>query len=123
MILQSFPIEECSLIFQETFMGQKKLNKSRLSIIFKINHLDFRLTDDEGWRLEIPGLEELTEVGSKRGFTIDESNNLIPIYGSGPDPNLSPGSGYLSKADFIDILKYANDRNITIIPQISYPSY
>jgi len=112
------------LDISRNFYGPKKIKQilDYLSF-FKINHLDFRLTDDEGWRLEIPGLEELTEVGSKRGFTIDESNNLIPIYGSGPDPNLPPGSGYLSKADFIDILKYANDRNITIIPQISYPSH
>jgi len=63
---------------------------------FKINHLDFRLTDDEGWRLEIPGLEELTEVGSKRAYTKDEFESLIPMYGSGPDIN-STGSGYLSR--------------------------
>ena len=89
---------------------------------FKINHLDFRLTDDEGWRLEIPGLEELTEVGSKRAYTKDEFESLIPMYGSGPDIN-STGSGYLSKVDFIEILQYADYRNIKIIPQISYPSH
>ena len=89
---------------------------------FKINHLDFRLTDDEGWRLEIPGLEELTEVGSKRAYTKDEFESLIPMYGSGPDVN-STGSGYLSRDDFIEILQYADHRNIKIIPQISYPSH
>ena len=89
---------------------------------FKINHLDFRLTDDEGWRLEIPGLEELTEVGSKRAYTKDEFESLIPMYGSGPDIN-STGSGYLSRVDFIEILQYADLRNIKIIPQISYPSH
>ena len=89
---------------------------------FKINHLDFRLTDDEGWRLEIPGLEELTEVGSKRAYTKDEFESLIPMYGSGPDVN-STGSGYLSRVDFIEILQYADHRNIKIIPQISYPSH
>jgi len=89
---------------------------------FKINHLDFRLTDDEGWRLEIPGLEELTEVGSKRAYTRDEFESLIPMYGSGPDIN-STGSGYLSRVDFIEILQYADLRNIKIIPQISYPSH
>ena len=112
------------LDISRNFYGPKKIKQilDYLSF-FKINHLDFRLTDDEGWRLEIPGLEELTEVGSKRGYTKDESDNLIPIYGSGPDSNSSPGSGYLSKSEFIDILKYANERNITIIPQISYPSH
>ena len=89
---------------------------------FKINHLDFRLTDDEGWRLEIPGLEELTEVGSKRAYTKDEFESLIPMYGSGPDIN-STGSGYLSRVDFIEILQYADYRNIKVIPQISYPSH
>lgn len=89
---------------------------------FKINHLDFRLTDDEGWRLEIPGLEELTEVGSKRAYTKDEFESLIPMYGSGPDIN-STGSGYLSRVDFIEILQYADHRNIKVIPQISYPSH
>jgi hexosaminidase len=89
---------------------------------FKINHLDFRLTDDEGWRLEIPGLEELTEVGSKRAYTKDEFESLIPMYGSGPDIN-STGSGYLSRVEFIEILQYADHRNIKIIPQISYPSH
>ena len=89
---------------------------------FKINHLDFRLTDDEGWRLEIPGLEELTEVGSKRAYTKDEFESLIPMYGSGPDLN-STGSGYLSRVDFIEILQYADHRNIKVIPQISYPSH
>ena len=89
---------------------------------FKINHLDFRLTDDEGWRLEIPGLEELTEVGSKRAYTKDEFESLIPMYGSGPDIN-STGSGYLSRVDFIEILQYADFRNIKVIPQISYPSH
>ena len=112
------------LDISRNFYGPKKIKQilDYLSF-FKINHLDFRLTDDEGWRLEIPGLEELTEVGSKRGYTKDESDNLIPIYGSGPDSNSSPGSGYLSKSEFMDILKYGNERNITIIPQISYPSH
>ena len=111
------------LDISRNFYGPKKI-KQILDYMsfFKINYLDFRLTDDEGWRLEIPGLEELTEVGSKRGYTKDESDNLIPIYGSGPDAD-STGSGYLSRSEFVDILSYANDRNITVIPQISYPSH
>ncbi len=111
------------LDISRNFYGPKKI-KQILDYMsfFKINYLDFRLTDDEGWRLEIPGLEELTEVGSKRGFTKDEFDKLIPIYGSGPYTD-SSGSGYLSRSEFVDILSYANDRNITVIPQISYPSH
>ena len=111
------------LDISRNFYGQDKIKQilDYLSF-FKINHLDFRLTDDEGWRLEIPGLEELTEVGSKRAYTKDEFESLIPMYGSGPDVN-STGSGYLSRVDFIEILQYADHRNIKIIPQISYPSH
>jgi len=111
------------LDISRNFYGPEKIKQiiDYLSF-FKINHLDFRLTDDEGWRLEIPGLDELVEVGSKRAYTKDEFENLIPMYGSGPDTN-STGSGYLSRSEYIDILKYANERNITIIPQISVPSH
>ena len=111
------------LDISRNFYGPEKIKQiiDYLSF-FKINYLDIRLTDDEGWRLEIPGLEELTEVGSKRAYTKDEFDSLIPMYGSGPDTN-STGSGYLSRSDYVDILKYANQRNITIIPQISVPSH
>ena len=111
------------LDISRNFYGPKKIKQilDYLSF-FKINHLDFRLTDDEGWRLEIPGLEELTSVGSKRAFTKDELESLIPMYGSGPDIS-STGSGYLSRSDFVDILNYAKERNILIIPQISVPSH
>ena len=111
------------LDISRNFYGPEKIKQiiDYLSF-FKINYLDFRLTDDEGWRLEIPGLEELVEVGSKRAYTKDEFENLIPMYGSGPDTN-STGSGYLSRSDYVDILKYASERNIRIIPQISVPSH
>ena len=90
---------------------------------YKLNVLDLRLTDDEGWRIEIPGLEELTDIGGKRGFTIDEKDRLFPMYGSGSGENNSPGNGYLSRDDFIEIIKEATKRNIVVIPQISFPSH
>ena len=86
------------------------------------NQSDLKLTDDEGWRLEIPGLSELTEVGAKRGYTLDEQNRLIPMYGSGADGGKT-GNGFLSQQDFIDLLQYARVRNVTVIPQISFPSH
>ena len=90
---------------------------------YKLNILDLRLSDDEGWRIEIPGLEELTDIGGKRGFTLNERDRLIPMYGSGSGENNSPGNGYLSRDDFIEIIKEATKRNIEVIPQISFPSH
>jgi len=91
--------------------------------LYKMNVLHMHFNDDEGWRIEIPGLPELTEVGSKRGHTLTEKDNLIPSYGSGPNVNANSGSGYLSRADYIDILKYAATRHIRVIPEFETPGH
>jgi hexosaminidase len=91
--------------------------------LYKLNVLHMHLNDDEGWRLEIPGLPELTEVGSKRGHTTNDSNNLLPSYGSGPVVGVNSGSGFYSRADYIDILKYAKQRHIKVIPEIETPGH
>ncbi len=91
--------------------------------LYKINVLHFHLNDDEGWRLEIRGLAELTDVGSKRGHTLTEDQHLYPAYGSGPYTDKNSGSGYYSRKDFIDILKYANERHISVIPEFESPGH
>ncbi|AFD06034.1 N-acetyl-beta-hexosaminidase [Solitalea canadensis DSM 3403] len=91
--------------------------------LYKMNVLHFHLNDDEGWRVEIPTLPELTEVGSNRGQTTNDKKNLVPSYGSGAQTGLLTGSGYYSKADFIEILKYATARHITVIPEIETPGH
>lgn len=91
--------------------------------LYKMNVLHFHLTDDEGWRLEIPALPELTSVGSKRGHTLTNQACLQPALGSGPNISNAYGSGYYSKADFIEILKYATERHIRIVPEIESPGH
>ncbi len=73
---------------------------------YKLNKFHFHLSDDEGWRIEIPGLPELTEIGGKRCHDLSEKTCLLPQLGSGPDTN-NNGSGYFTRADYIDIVKYA----------------
>ncbi|SFG83541.1 family 20 glycosylhydrolase [Pedobacter insulae] len=94
-----------------------------LLALYKINTLHFHLNDDEGWRLEIPGLPELTTVGATRAHTLNDQNYLHPSYGSGALPNTFPGSGFYSKADFIEILKYAKARHIKVIPELETPGH
>ena len=91
--------------------------------LYKLNTLHFHLTDDEGWRLELPSLPELTSVGSKRGHTLDSKHHLPPSHGSGPDVENTVGSGYYSRADYLEILRYATDRHITVIPEIETPGH
>ena len=90
---------------------------------FKLNKFHLNITDDEGWRIEIPDLPELTDLGSKRGYTIDERDHLNPAYGSGSSVNRLHGSGFIKREEFIDIIKYANDRNIELIPEINFPAH
>ncbi|GHE39560.1 family 20 glycosylhydrolase [Sphingobacterium griseoflavum] len=92
--------------------------------LYKLNTLHFHLNDDEGWRLEIPALPELTEVGGRRGdLANDQSAHLPPSYGSGPIVDALPGSGYYSKDDFIELLRYAAARHIKIIPEVETPGH
>jgi hexosaminidase len=90
---------------------------------YKMNSLHFHLTDDEGWRLEIAGLPELTAIGAVRGHSDRPGLRLQPAYGSGPDPRDPRGSGYFTRADYIEILRYAAARHIDVIPEIEMPGH
>ncbi|KAJ8301463.1 hypothetical protein KUTeg_020450, partial [Tegillarca granosa] len=90
--------------------------------MYKMNKFHFHLTDDEGWRVEIPGLEELTSVGSRRGHDLSEKTCILPMLGSGPFFDTS-GTGHYSVEDYKEILAYANDRYIEVIPEIDMPGH
>lgn len=97
-----------------------------LLAFYKVNHFLFYTTEDEGWRLEIEGLPELTQVGAQREHTYGkEAPVLHPAYGSGPKAYEEGkyGSGYYTKADFIEILKYAKERHIKVIPEVNLPGH
>ena len=101
-----------------------------LMALYKMNALHLHFSDDEGWRLEIPSLPELTSVGGQRGLTALQPQELKgaapllpPSFGSGPTPGVYPGSGYYTRADFIKILRYAWVRHIQIIPELEAPGH
>ena len=95
---------------------------------YKLNRLHLHLSDDEGWRLEIPSLPELTAVGARRAFELDgngavlEANGLMPQLGSGPADD-NAGTGHFSRADFIALLRRANARHVTVIPEFDMPAH
>ncbi len=92
---------------------------------YKINTLHMHLTDDEGWRIEIQSLPELTATGGQRGHTTKDANALHPAFGSGPFHHATgkTGGGFYTQQDFIDILQYARDRHIRVIPEINLPGH
>ncbi|XP_060070933.1 beta-hexosaminidase-like [Ylistrum balloti] len=90
--------------------------------MYKLNKLHLHLSDDEGWRLEIPGLPELTEFGSKRCHGDKNKKCLFPQLGSGPEA-VYPGTGYYTVNEYREILKYAALRHIQVIPEIDMPGH
>jgi len=90
---------------------------------YKLNVFHMHLTDDEGWRVEITGLPELTTVGARRGHTVDSKAFLQPAFGSGPLVGRPFGSGFFSRADYIEIVRYAAARHIEVIPEIEMPGH
>ncbi|WP_105103065.1 family 20 glycosylhydrolase [Microbulbifer pacificus] len=89
---------------------------------YKLNRFHFHLSDDEGWRLEIPGLPELTDIGGKRCFDLSETQCLLPQLGSGPDSN-NFGSGFYTIEDYIEIVRFAAARHIEVIPEFDTPAH
>jgi len=139
------------------FLSKETIEKFLdLMSFLKLNKLHFHLTDDEGWRLQIPGLPELTDYGAHRGFDLDEDEMLHMAMGSGNDlqpgdnifdkprneteANLGQapayqgfeqatlnfvgeGSGYYTRKNFEEILKYAAVRHIDVIPEFDFPAH
>ncbi len=122
----------------------------------KLNKFHIHLTDDEGWRLQIPGIPELTSFGARRGFDLAEDEMLHVGLGDGNDLGpgdhiagkpasqtaanggvapayqgfetatvnfVGKGSGFYTTADFEEILAYATERHIDVIPEIDVPGH
>jgi hexosaminidase len=87
----------------------------RWMAFYKLNKFHFQLSDDEGWRIEIPEIPELTAIGGGRAHTRNHDGVLHPTYGSGPfrDPPTF-GTGFYTRQDFIEILKFAHDLHIDV---------
>lgn len=87
--------------------------------LHKINIFHLHLVDDNGWRIEIKKYPALTEVGAQRV----ERNELFteraqPKIGESTVPN-----GFYTQEDIIEMVQYAAQRNITIIPEIEMPAH
>lgn len=119
-----FPIRAFMLDVARNFQPKEQVIKILdVMALYKLNVFHFHFSDDEGWRLEIPGIPELTTVGGMRGYPFDDNTRLHPSYGSGPVSGKLFGSGFYSRDEFIDILKYATKLHIQVIPEIESPGH
>lgn len=81
----------------------------------KLNKFHFHITEDQGWRWEVKSHPELTTIGSHRDGTVigrnTEEYDSIPV------------DGFYTQDELRDLVKYAADRQITIIPEIDLPGH
>ncbi|MCK4379689.1 MAG: beta-N-acetylhexosaminidase [Candidatus Lokiarchaeota archaeon] len=96
----------------------KEIVKKMLDMmaLLKLNKFHWHLTDDQGWRIEIKKYPKLTEIGSKR-----EETQVGGRFSKKRDE--IPHSGYYSQKDIQEIIEYARDRFIKVIPEIDIPGH
>lgn len=88
-----------------------------LIAMHKMNTFHWHLTEDQGWRIEIKQYPKLTEVGSVRKETMVEKN-FDPYVGDGEEYG-----GFYTQEEVKDIVAYAQEKHITIIPEIELPGH
>ena len=86
---------------------------------YKMNRFHWHLTDDQGWRVEIPEYPKLTTVGSKRAGSFVNAGGSQQFF---DDTEYGEGM-YYTLDDLREVVKYAQERNITIIPEIDLPGH
>jgi hexosaminidase len=85
----------------------------------KMNTLHMHLTDDQGWRIEIKKYPKLTEIGGAN----DHSARLAPGSDGEEHPDSLPTGGYFTQDDIREIVAYAADRYVTVVPEIEMPGH
>jgi hexosaminidase len=98
--------------FQPTEFIKKYID---LLALHQMNTFHWHLTDDQGWRIEIDAYPKLTEIGSMRKETVIGRN-------SGEYDGI-PHGGYYTKEELREIVTYAEERYITIIPEVDLPGH
>lgn len=83
--------------------------------LHNVNTFHWHLTEDQGWRAQIDRYPKLTEVGSKRAQTV--IGRMTDLYDE------TPYGGYYTKDEMREVVKYAADRYITVIPEIDMPGH
>ena len=87
---------------------------------YKMNTFHWHLVDDQGWRIEIKKYPKLTEVGAWRVDHTDRPWDERPQAKSGEKPTYG---GYYTQEQIKDIVAYARQRNVTVVPEIEMPGH
>lgn len=90
-----------------------------LMAMHKQNTFHWHLTDDQGWRIEIKKYPKLTQIGSKRAETlVGQYSQNYPQQFDG-----KPVGGFYTQDEIRDVVRYAQSRFVTIVPEIEMPGH
>ncbi|MDP5106784.1 MAG: beta-N-acetylhexosaminidase [Polaribacter sp.] len=98
-------------------MEQVKMLLDEMALL-KMNVFHWHLVDDQGWRIEIKKYPKLTQIGSKR-----KSTQIGPLEWESPIQSAEPHEGFYTQNQIKEIIKYAAERHITIVPEIEMPGH
>jgi hexosaminidase len=85
---------------------------------YKFNTFHWHLTDDQGWRIEIKKFPKLTEIGAFRDSTVNNHYSTTPrTY------TVEKYGGYYTQEEIREVVKYASDRYINVVPEIEMPGH
>jgi hexosaminidase len=87
---------------------------------YQFNYFHWHLTEDQGWRIEIKKYPKLTEIGSKRSGTL--IGRQTSPEGAGKYDSI-PISGYYTQEQIKEVVAYAKERFITVVPEIDMPGH
>ena len=90
--------------------------------LHKLNVFHWHLTDDQGWRIEIRKYPKLTEIGSVRSRTLI-GRDPGGTYDENCKFDETPYGGYYTQDEIRDVVNYAAERFITVIPEIEFPGH
>ena len=85
--------------------------------MYKLNTFHWHLTDDQGWRIEIKKYPKLTEIGSKR------KESMMGAYVDNTFDGKPYGPYFYTQKQIKDVVKYAQERHITVVPEIEMPGH
>ena len=86
-----------------------------LLALHNMNTFHWHLTEDQGWRIEIKKYPKLTEIGSQRSRTVIGRNTQ--------EYDNTPYGGFYTQEEAKEIVKYAQERYITVIPEVDLPGH
>lgn len=109
------------------FFGKDVLKKTLdLMSQYKMNILHWHLTEDQGWRLDVPGYPELVKYGAMRPASPKHGAKMRKMESGVREMDIDGqpyGPYYYTEADVKEILAYAAERHITIVPEIELPGH